>query len=248
MHDNTMNKLANVHNIYQGDYKRVLFCCSAGLLRSATAQVVFSAEPYNWNCRNCGVTPEYALIDLSMPLIMWAAEIYVMNPRQIYAIKQFVEEETRGGFGTEDFVATVLKKCFVLNVEDKYRYRSPELMEELKRAMDNAVPASEILPPSTVSISIPFPPIVATKEPITTNAVLAPNSKSGVSTNSDGTPLESDFDSMSRERKKRRLRRRNKSKPTDQYKSASNGGISRSPNKKPTMTHDEAVETLMRAI
>ena len=44
-----MNRLANTQNKYQGKYKKVLCVCSAGLLRSPTAALVLSQEPFNFN-------------------------------------------------------------------------------------------------------------------------------------------------------------------------------------------------------
>lgn len=139
-YDNTMNKLANVHNRFQGDYKRALFLCSAGLLRSATAQAVFSAEPYNWNTRNAGVTAEYALIDVSLPLLVWAQEVYVMEARQVKTLEAFMEEVGCSVNLREE----VLRKTFILNIPDEHAYRSPALIALLKTAMENPVPATPL--------------------------------------------------------------------------------------------------------
>ena len=131
MTDFTMNKLANVHNRYQGDYKRVLFLCSAGLLRSATAASVFSSPPFNWNTRNAGVTKEYALIDVSLPLLEWAQEIYLMEPAHLKAVIEYCNE---AGLDEHE-VKRYVTKCRVLDVQDNYRYRDPALVKELKAAM-----------------------------------------------------------------------------------------------------------------
>ena len=56
-----MNRLANSSNRYQGEYKRVLCVCSAGLLRSPTAALVLSQEPYNFNTRAAGLDEAFAL-------------------------------------------------------------------------------------------------------------------------------------------------------------------------------------------
>lgn len=52
-----MNRIANASNKFQGSYKRVLCVCSAGLLRSPTAALVLSKDPYNFNTRACGAVP-----------------------------------------------------------------------------------------------------------------------------------------------------------------------------------------------
>ena len=57
-----MNRLANTHNHYQGDAKRVLCVCSAGLLRSPTAAFVLSQEPFGFNTRAAGIAEDFALI------------------------------------------------------------------------------------------------------------------------------------------------------------------------------------------
>ena len=49
-----MNRLGNSKNPYQGDFKKVLCVCSAGLLRSPTAAWVLSNAPFNFNTREIG--------------------------------------------------------------------------------------------------------------------------------------------------------------------------------------------------
>ncbi len=82
----TRNQLANVHNRYQGNTPKVLFLCSAGLLRSATAAHTFSSPPYNWNTRTAGVEIEYALNPVNEALLEWADEIYVMQADHALAL------------------------------------------------------------------------------------------------------------------------------------------------------------------
>ena len=45
------NRLSNVNNRFQGNFKRVLYVCSAGLLRSPTLAEILSQAPYNFNTR-----------------------------------------------------------------------------------------------------------------------------------------------------------------------------------------------------
>ncbi len=101
-------------NPYQGKYKKVLCVCSAGILRSATAAVVLSKEPYNFNTRNSGLEP-YALIPITDVLLEWADEIVCMDSNQ----KSRIEELTKKPI-----------KC--LNIKDSYEYRNIELEKLIK--------------------------------------------------------------------------------------------------------------------
>jgi predicted protein tyrosine phosphatase len=122
-----MNQLANVHNRYQGAYKKVLFVCSAGLLRSATAAHVFSAEPYNFNTRTAGVALEYALNPVNEALLEWADNIFLMDDEHYHAIHDIFGEEIFDIYG---------EKMVVLNVPDKYPYRDEQLMKILKEKVE----------------------------------------------------------------------------------------------------------------
>ena len=73
-----MNAMANSKNAFQGNAKRILTICSAGLLRSPTAATVLS-EAYGYNCRAAGCVPEYALVPVTEVLIYWADEIVFME-------------------------------------------------------------------------------------------------------------------------------------------------------------------------
>ena len=79
------NRLYNCKNPYQGDAKKVLCVCSAGLLRSPTAAVVLNRE-YGYNTRACGTEVGHALIPLDETLMHWADEIVVMDRDQIGSI------------------------------------------------------------------------------------------------------------------------------------------------------------------
>jgi predicted protein tyrosine phosphatase len=119
----TRNRLANVHNRFQqtGKHKRVLCVCSAGLLRSPTIAYVLSQEPYNYNTRAAGVTPEFALIPVDDVLVEWAEEIVCAN------LDHFMEMTERYPDRT----------IINLNIPDEYDYRQPELIELInKRYME----------------------------------------------------------------------------------------------------------------
>lgn len=112
------NRFANSKNEYQGTTKRVLCVCSAGLLRSPTAAVVLSQEPFNFNTRAVGVSQEYALIKLEEVHTHWADEIVCMQADQVEDVKRLLGERQR------DIIC--------LNIEDSYGYRDPELMWLIK--------------------------------------------------------------------------------------------------------------------
>ena len=118
-----MNRLANCTNRYQGKYKRVLCVCSAGLLRSPTAAFVLSQEPYNFNTRAAGLTPEFALVPVDRVLLEWADEIVVMSAQQAEQIRAMLEDE---------------KQIVVLGIPDNFRYRDPELIRLIRESYDRS--------------------------------------------------------------------------------------------------------------
>lgn len=119
-----IDAIANSANRFQGAFKRVLCVCSAGLLRSATAAAVFSAEPYNYNTRSCGVE-SYALIPLSAPLLAWADEIVCMGGEEH---SRWVERHSYYKAMTENKPTII-----ALNIPDRYAYRNVELIELIKK-------------------------------------------------------------------------------------------------------------------
>lgn len=112
-----LNKLANCKNMYQGNAKRVLCVCSAGLLRSPTIAKVLSEE-YGYNTRAAGIVEEYALIDVTNVLIEWADEIVVA-------------EESIGKALLDKFSKDSSYIC--LDIPDKYPYADPELITLIKK-------------------------------------------------------------------------------------------------------------------
>lgn len=119
------NRLANVTNPYQGAYKKVLCLCSAGLLRSPTAALVLSQDPFNYNTRAAGVSQEYALVPVDEALIVWADEIVCVEPG--------VRDELMRRFGDSQLAGPLLKvmatdrRLKVLNIPDQFSYRDEEL-------------------------------------------------------------------------------------------------------------------------
>jgi predicted protein tyrosine phosphatase len=107
-------------NQFQGDYKRVLTVCSAGILRSATAAHVLCQRPFNFNTRNVGTAP-YALIPLTDDLIMWADEVVCMeSEHKIHVMNKMMDMDLH-------------KPIVVLDIEDIYEYRNPKLVKLIKQ-------------------------------------------------------------------------------------------------------------------
>ena len=114
-----MNRIANAQNRFQGAYKKILWVCSAGLLRSPTAAVVLSSPPFMSNTRAVGLTKEFALIPIDETLLYWADEIVCMEEWQ----KQKLIDMAPEG-----------KRIINLDIPDKFSYRDPELMGLIKEA------------------------------------------------------------------------------------------------------------------
>lgn len=118
-----MNRLGNCHNQYQGNYKKVLCVCSAGLLRSPSVALVLSQEPFNFNTRAAGINENFALIPVDQVLLEWADEIVCMDRTEAWTVKRML-----------DNFKMVTKKPFVkiLDIPDSFEYRDPELLKIIK--------------------------------------------------------------------------------------------------------------------
>jgi predicted protein tyrosine phosphatase len=108
------NRLGNASNPYQGDSKKVLCVCSAGLLRSPTIAWVLSNPPYNFNTRSAGISTEFALIPVDEVLLTWADEVVCAEERHA----EYIQSEWPWDF-----------KLHVLNLPDEFEFRSPELIK-----------------------------------------------------------------------------------------------------------------------
>lgn len=113
-------------NTNQGEYRRVLFVCTGGILRSATA-AHWAAEHMGWNTRSAGVLAE-SVPCVSQILVRWADAIYCMEQ------KHFNELVTR-------FADDARSKVTVLNIPDCFNYRDPELQALIAAALHDE-PAS----------------------------------------------------------------------------------------------------------
>ena len=116
----TMNRLWNVSNPYQGHYKKVLCVCSAGILRSPTAALVLSQEPFHYNTRAAGCEADYALIPVDKVLLSWADEIVVMEAWQKKHVDGMLEE------------FMIDNESICLNIPDNFEYRNEDLMQIIK--------------------------------------------------------------------------------------------------------------------
>lgn len=119
-----MNRKANSHNHFQGDTKKVLCVCSAGLLRSPTAALVLSMEPFYFNTRAAGVVPEFALIVVDEVLLEWADEIICMDKKQEKILMGKTE-----------------KPIICLDIPDIYCYKDLELMELIRERYSQKNPS-----------------------------------------------------------------------------------------------------------
>jgi predicted protein tyrosine phosphatase len=117
---------APYNNEYQGPSKRLLFVCSAGLLRSPTGAALYSGKGYN--TRSCGSDRKYALINLSANLILWADCIIFVNSENYRQAIQTFEPVYY------DF--EIKKKAIILDIEDDYEYNNPWLIKLFERQLD----------------------------------------------------------------------------------------------------------------
>lgn len=99
-------------NHSQTPAKRLLFVCSAGMLRSPTAQIVASQMGYN--ARACGSSIKMALIPLSVNLIKWADHIIFMNQDNYLESMKY--------FKISEFDEDIRPKAIVWGIGDHYNW------------------------------------------------------------------------------------------------------------------------------
>lgn len=111
------------NNPYQGNDERVLFVCSAGILRSATAARIY-AKKYNTRAAGSAV---YALIPVTHELIIWADRIVFVN--------EYNHWEVSKKYDLDDVVSsgTIIQ---VLNIPDDYKHMHPDLIKEFERQFE----------------------------------------------------------------------------------------------------------------
>ncbi len=109
------------NNPYQGGDKRVLFVCSAGLLRSATAARIYAGR---YNTRAAG-SADYALIPVTQELLLWAHEVVFVNA---YNAQQVYQK-----FDMETFDCVTVE----LDIPDEYEHMHPELIKAFKEQYED---------------------------------------------------------------------------------------------------------------
>jgi predicted protein tyrosine phosphatase len=124
----TRNRLSNVTNPFQGDFKKVLCVCSAGLLRSPTAAWVLSRDPWNFNTRAVGYNEEYALVTLDAVQLAWADEVVVFDHAQKRVVEKLLDE-----YGWK-------RPVHNLNVPDEFNYREEALVNHLTEKFTELYP------------------------------------------------------------------------------------------------------------
>ena len=112
------NRMFNATNPWQGNARKVLCVCSAGLLRSPTAARVL-AEEYGYNTRAAGIDVGHALIPVDQVLLYWADEIVCMNKQQLNTVIAMTENMRD-------------KEYVNLDVPDSYGYMDPDLVALIK--------------------------------------------------------------------------------------------------------------------
>lgn len=115
------NRIWNTRNPYQGEAKKVLCVCSAGLLRSPTTANVLHKE-LGYNTRAVGIDIGHALVPIDEVLVAWADEIVCM-------------EERHARYITDNFKNP--PPIITLNVPDTYSYMDEELQRLVLEAYVN---------------------------------------------------------------------------------------------------------------
>lgn len=127
-----MNRLANVHNRFQGSHIKVLAVCSAGLLRSPTIARVLTKDFDNVNCRSVGVSQEYALIPIDEAHVEWADII-------ICADGEHADEIERRFTMFFDDNGQFEKPLVVLSIPDSFGFADPILERMIRAKINTAI-------------------------------------------------------------------------------------------------------------
>jgi predicted protein tyrosine phosphatase len=110
-----------VHNPFQGHDKKVVFVCSMGILRSATAARIYAKK---YNTRSAGTWND-ALIPLTPTLMEWANEIVFVNRHNYEQVKQYYAEE--------NIDIDVRYNIKVLDIPDSYNHMHPALIDAFEQ-------------------------------------------------------------------------------------------------------------------
>lgn len=118
--NDTLTQLPNLGD-FEGDDPKVLFVCSAGRLRIATAARIF-ADKFNTRC--AGSSGRFALVPVTEHLLNWADVVVFMMPENML-------EVTRR-FDLDNFSCLT----FVLGIPDEFAHMHPELIKMLKEKVN----------------------------------------------------------------------------------------------------------------
>lgn len=126
LNDKIFQLSAPYDNPYQGNRTRMLFVCSAGLLRSPTGAHVGTLRGYN--TRAAGSNQKYALVPLSVNLIEWASHIVFVNR------ENFIEAQDT--FEAVGYADDIKAKSWVLDIPDRYEAFHPTLITSFNAWFD----------------------------------------------------------------------------------------------------------------
>jgi protein-tyrosine phosphatase len=109
------------NNPYQGQDKKVLFVCSAGILRSATAARIYAKK---YNTRAAG-SESYALVPVTNDLLLWANKIVFVNEENYQSVKQYFDLDAYN------------KDIVILDIPDQYPHMHPELIKHFETQFES---------------------------------------------------------------------------------------------------------------
>lgn len=122
------NRINNASNNFQGNFKKVLCVCSAGVLRSPTLAEVLSRDPFNFNTRAVGTDQEFALVPIDLVHIFWTDEIVVMDSYQLEAVHRLQDEAEELSDGMIFFERRPVHN---FDIPDAFNFRDPKLVQAL---------------------------------------------------------------------------------------------------------------------
>jgi len=114
----SLNRIHNMNNPNQGDAKKVLCVCSAGLLRSPTLAWILSNDPFNFNTRAVGTSSDYALIVLDDVQLLWADAVVFVDANAFTDARYEHAEQIDN------------MEHYVLAIPDQYEFKNVTLIKE----------------------------------------------------------------------------------------------------------------------
>ena len=113
----------NEREMIQTEIRNVLFVCTMNKWRSTTAEQIYSKHPL-LECRSAG-TSSKARHRITKADIRWADLIVVMEAKHRNRLMADFRDELRS------------KEIHILGLEDRYKFMEPELVTELRSALDS---------------------------------------------------------------------------------------------------------------